>query len=85
MSSFLLQDISTHSDRRLFDVREAINGTAFLFVFRPHIRAYIAFVSPPPSGAPCVGLRALRAADAGPLINALNGATAHCRACIVWW
>ena len=55
-SSFLLQDIPTHPDTRLFEVREAFKRI-MLLGFRAYIRAYIAFFPPPatlrvPSGGP---------------------------------
>ena len=44
--SFLLQDIPRHPDIRLFEVREAFKRS-LLRGFQAHIRAYIAFFSPP--------------------------------------
>ena len=46
ISLFLLQDITRHPDTRLFEVREAFKQ-CLLLGFLAHIRAYIAFFSPP--------------------------------------
>ena len=62
----------------------------FLLGFRGYIREHTAdfFASGGPPGAllgdPPAG-PAGGAAGAGPLINALNGTTADCRACIFLW
>ena len=72
----LIQDIPRHPGTRLFKVREAFKRTLFLG-FRAYIRAYIAFFRlRRHSGGPCGGNTgrrrvALRATDAGPLLNAM--------------
>ena len=80
ISSFLLQGIPRHTDTRLFEVREAFKRC--YFGFQAHIRAYIAYFSPPAlrgplrrACAPAAATRlaspvALRATDET-LINAL--------------
>ena len=72
ISSFLLQDIPTHPDTRLFEVREAFKRS-LLLGFQVHIRAYIAIFSPPAAGVlRCLASPvALSATDAETLINAL--------------
>ena len=66
--SFLLQDIPRHPDIRLFEVREAFKRS-LLRGFQAHIRAYIAFFSPP-GGPP--GALPGQQTDAEPLFNALR-------------
>ena len=70
----VLQDIPRHPDTRLFEVRRAFKRR-LLLGFQAHIRAYIAFFSPPAAlRGPLRGASAplrLRATDAEPLINAL--------------
>ena len=72
ISSFLLQEIPRRPDTRLSEVREAFIRS-LLLGFQAHIRAYMAFFSPPAALRPPPGRKrvGLRATDAEPLINAL--------------